>query len=321
MLLAKGGGASQRWRDSALYPAFRPTAKIYRFWLRGKARMGLGRVNRSSASCWAIGEFIADHVPQARSATVLIGTPGPVQKITVELRDVGGVIVGYVKLAATERAKWRLAREQRLLAMLPSGIGPAVLKSGAVDGIEALLLTPICGNPVAARLPPPPGVMAFTRLLPSTPAVRLAEHPWVMQVEHTAEAAALDDALDILDDRSWPVVLQHGDLTPWNLRRTPTGTIAAFDWEYGVTEGLPHLDLCHFMLQVQALIYRQPAALAAADVAIWLVHGTSIGLTRPTGRAFVQLAAFDAWHKAREDGIPDGTTLQLWRRAVWRGAW
>lgn len=36
-----------------------------------------------------------------------------------------------------------------------------------------------------------------------------------------------DPVADVLDDRSVPV---HGDLTPWNLRRTPRG-LALFDWE------------------------------------------------------------------------------------------
>lgn len=43
--------------------------------------------------------------------------------------------------------------------------------------------------------------------------------------------------------------VRHGDLTRPNLRVLLDGSLAAHDWERGVPEGLPGLDLAHFLVQ------------------------------------------------------------------------
>ena len=76
---------AQRWDDSAMYPAFRILARVYRLSLRASAAIGLGEVRRVQSSSWPLGEFVGEMFPEAVSAVTLVGTPGPTQKITVQV--------------------------------------------------------------------------------------------------------------------------------------------------------------------------------------------------------------------------------------------
>jgi hypothetical protein len=43
--------------------------------------------------------------------------------------------------------------------------------------------------------------------------------------------------------------IRHGDLTRPNLRRSPSGALWVHDWERGSFDGVPGLDLVHFLIQ------------------------------------------------------------------------
>jgi hypothetical protein len=64
--------------------------------------------------------------------------------------------------------------------------------------------------------------------------------------------AALDRDLAAL---VLPSVVVHGDFAPWNVR-LERGQLRAFDWEYGIVDGLPHLDALHHEIQVGRLLDR-----------------------------------------------------------------
>ena len=102
----------------------------------------------------------------------------------------------------------------------------------------------------------------------------------------------LDEAEVALMGVHLPPALMHGDFAPWNLR-TKQGNVAAFDWEYGVIEGVPWLDELHHVWQTCILLDKLaptvivqtldahaltlPANLdatqARALVSLYLVHG------------------------------------------------
>src|SRR5437016_1061621 len=98
-------GPVGRWRDSELYPAFRSLARGYRFLQRAKATAGLARSRVVESNGWALGQFIGELLPPIGSIAVLVGTPGPTQKTTIQFRDAGGRVTGYLKYSHTERAK------------------------------------------------------------------------------------------------------------------------------------------------------------------------------------------------------------------------
>ena len=72
--------ASQRWRHSGFYPAFRWTAQAFRVALRLRAALGLTRTQRNPDAKWALSAFVQDCLPELDAAVVSLGTPGPAQR-------------------------------------------------------------------------------------------------------------------------------------------------------------------------------------------------------------------------------------------------
>ena len=52
--------------------------------------------------------------------------------------------------------------------------------------------------------------------------------------------------------------IRHGDFTRWNVLRKPTGEIMVIDWEWGHPQGMPGLDLVHYLAQDARLVKRLP---------------------------------------------------------------
>lgn len=228
---------------------------------------------------WPLGELLRDVLPDANVAAVLIGTPGPAQKIVVECRDAHDRVLGYVKCAQLPAARRRLCHERDILNALPQGVGPSALKYASWQGGDALVLSPVPGIPLPCTLPAPPALLAFVRrLAASGPVVDGDDHPWLQR----ERATTLDSDLALLRARPWPVIFQHGDLAPWNVHRTSNGTVQAIDWEYGTATGFPFIDLAYYVLQTAALIYRWPPARAARYAAASLQDAC---LQEPSSRA------------------------------------
>jgi hypothetical protein len=319
-LYLPAGRFDERWRASSFYPASRFRARIYRLLLRAIATAGLAGVRTARSDRWRLGEFIQETLPQAVSASVLVGTPGPAQKITAQLRDEMGRIVGYLKYAEKGAARERLHKEHLMLSNIPEGLGPEALKYGVLGDGSALLTTPILGSQLPATLPPAEGVVGFSMTFAVSPPVPVEAHPWVCETRGGEGGRHLDACFEALAGRRWPVVAQHGDFAPWNLLRTSEGAIRAFDWEYGTLKGFPYLDLIFYFLQTSALMYRWSPARAIAYTIKFLTEEPWLGLSGTQVRALTRLAAFDAYHKALDDGHTPDTGLQPWRREIWEGA-
>jgi hypothetical protein len=310
----------ERWRASSFYPASRFPARLYRLLLRSKATTGLAGVRVARSNGWLLGEFIQDVLPQVVSAVILVGTPGPAQKITAQLRDGKGRIVGYLKYAEKVAARERLYNEHLVLAGIPEGLGPEALKYGVLGDGRALLTAPILGRRLPATLPPADGVVGFSMSFTVSPPVPVEAHPWVRKTNEGKGGGRLGSCFEALAGRRWPVVAQHGDFAPWNLLRRSEGTIRAIDWEYGTLEGFPHLDLAYYLLQTSALMYRWSPAKAADCTCKFLVKELRGALSSVEAKALTRLAAFDAYQKALDDGHTPDTGLQPWRRQIWKGA-
>jgi hypothetical protein len=308
----------QRWQDSAFYPASRLLARSYRFSLRVRAATGFGATRQTRLDDWPLGNFVGDVLPQATSAVVLVGTAGPAQKITVQILGSEGEVIGYLKYGDKIAARNRIRQESRLLRHIPSGLGPELIKFGSLGGGEALLMSVLSGKRLPATLPPTTSLVDFSMSLTVSPGLSFEAHPWVQCMRKTS-GQVCEPWFETLSDKAWTTVVQHGDFAPWNLLRKPEGTLGAIDWEYGILEGFPHLDLAYFVLQVLALIYRQGPLEAAERTARYLVGQPKLALNVEEARALTRLAAYDAYLKSREDGQPDGASLQEWRRSVWEG--
>jgi hypothetical protein len=311
-------GPIQSWKQSSFYPATRSLAQLYRLSLRLRAAVGIAETRTARSTDWPLRRFTQEVLPQLASAVVLIGTPGPAQAITVQLRDERDRVLGYLKYAEKDAALRRLRHEYHILSNLPAGIGPEPLKFGPFGKGEGLLNSAILGKPLNAALPPPNALVGLLDSYVVLPPVPLKYHPWVCRMQELG-APELDAWFELLAGRSWPVTVQHGDFAPWNLLRGYDGTLRAFDWEYGTLEGFPYLDLAYYALQTSALIYRQAPLEAASRVPEFLSRLPDLALTKAEAQALTRLAAYDAYQRSSEDGQPPDNGLQVWRRAVWRG--
>lgn len=307
---------SQRWDASSFYPASRTLARLYRLSLRARAAARLAEVRQVQSGVWPLGAFVRDVLPEVESAVTLVGTPGPAQKITARLLGGQGEVLGYLKYAHKEAARFRLRQEHRLLCNLPAEVGPDPLKFGSFADGEALLTTVLEGEKAPTSLPPADDLMDFLGTLAVSPSVPLEAHPWAKRIREEG-STKLEYWFESLADKSWPVVVQHGDLAPWNLLRKPDGTLGAIDWEYGVLDSFPHLDLAYYVLQIMALVRRQSPAAAAEYTIRYLNQDAGLTLSSKEARALTSLAAYDAYTKSREDGQPDDVRLQAWRRVIW----
>jgi hypothetical protein len=95
--------------------------------------------------------------------------------------------------------------------------------------------------------------------------------------------------------------------------------VIAIDWEYGTLQGFPGLDLAHYMLQTNVLIYRSSPIVAAQRAARFV--SCSLMVSSEEGGAIVRLAAYNAHRSAVEDGHPTTTLIQRWRQAIWESQW
>jgi hypothetical protein len=321
LLLSKSGGPIRRWRHSAFYPATRSMARLYRLALRGKLAIGWGEARHVVSERWILREFIDDCLPEMDSVVLHTRPSGPAQKFTIELHDRAGTIIGYVKYGTEPLARRRLEQEHAMLARLPAGMGPTPLKFGNMgDGI-ALLMSPLGGRVVPAKLPPTPEVLEFVKSLEVSAPISLAAHPYVRALRELV-GTQLDTVLEDLAGKAWPISLRHGDFAPWNLRQNRYArNLSAFDWEFGTPYGFPYADLAFFALQVAFLIYSWPPVRSAIYTTQWLEQQSTLGLTQREARALTRLAMFDAYRDARDDGYPDDHPMRAWRRRIWRGLW
>jgi hypothetical protein len=309
---------SRRWEGSKLYPASRWPARIYRLSLRASAATGMKKAHTAGSGDWRLGDFAEDVLPELNSVVVLAGTPGPAQKVTAQLRAANGKVLGYLKYADKKPARRRLRQEHKMLSELPFGVGPTLIKFGPMGDGEALLSSALPGELLPATLPAPEGVIALLDRLIVPPTHPLEVHPWVRHIRSRGLPPRLHSCLEALADRTWPVAIQHGDFAPWNLLRRSDGVLGAIDWEYGTPEGFPYMDLAYYILQTSALIYRRKPLSAAQHAAEYLTRLPAFDLDSAEAHALIHLAAYDAYLKGLEDGQPESTDLQTWRRKIWQ---
>lgn len=310
-LFMMSDGLLQRWRHSRLYPAYRPTAQLYRLALRLKAVLTIGASYQTTGFTWELAEFLQPVFPNVTAAVVLLGTPGPAQKITVQLWN-SDKVIGYLKFADKPAAKARLEREHTVLKALPQGIVPRVISYGTFNGGMALITAPVSGKALPARLASIRIANSYLNNLQQTSEYSIDNHPWVKRMR-TEHAKVIDAWLTPLFDYKWRTVFQHGDFAPWNILRSDHDRLLAIDWEYGSVDGFPMLDHAYFMLQVAVLMYRWSPEKAKA----YAVRQLSEKLSPIQATSIVNLAAFEGYQQALADGHSSEQQLQQWRRSVW----
>lgn len=257
-------GPRARYNGLALYPAVRWRSRAYRAALRlwlvagdGRHAHRLARVIPRDGGGWALGEKLLPYMPTLATAAVYVGTPGPEQKVTVQLMDVDGRVLGFAKYAASPRTRRLIANEARMLRTIPENTGPSLIRFMDFLEGELLVQTPLPGRILAPKLRPSRAQMRLLEHLvrPGQEVYTAPEHPFVESLRERAGGYGdmLEGVVADLKGGAWPIALSHGDLSPWNMRRH-RGACLAFDWEHGRQEGMAYLEAAHAPIQVASLL-------------------------------------------------------------------
>jgi hypothetical protein len=320
-LLVSARLLGRRWRDSAFYPAHRLLARGYKLLLRARTAVRIGQIRYATGGNSTVAEFLRGLVDDPQVPVVQIGTTCAAQKWTLRVADGAGKIRAYIKCGKSNFALNRLANEYKVLGALPKGMGPRLMKFGALANGSALCIAPLAGRPLRSdRSQWRPQLADFLERLNCHTPLDVASHPAFMRLAGDAPAV-IHDWIDRMSGQSWPVVIQHGDLAPWNIFATTDNhdgsSITALDWEFGNLQGAPYFDAAYYSLQIAALIDRLDPDSAMNYAISQLMRNPWPALEFTQAEAITALAAFEAWRTALADGDSHTEPLQQWQRAIW----
>jgi hypothetical protein len=222
-----------------------------------------------------------------------LGTPGSVQKLTVQVMRGDGGILGYLKMPLKSGAEQRLRHEADVLKKLHSfpklrAHIPRLLFAGAWDGRYVVFQSAIDGEAGPIRLTQ--SHEEFLKILHSCEPAMQSGRKLVQRIDQRwAKVAprlgtswqrlgreALRIASRELDSVQIACGVQHGDFVPWNTRVHPKGLIL-FDWESAAWEAPVLWDKFHFLTQTEChlnLQHNEPDAVEVrnANRALYLLY-------------------------------------------------
>lgn len=257
---------ANNWRvrgsGSGIYLAFRRSARAYRAALRAWITVGGARLTHRTRWCrgdeWPLGETLLPDLPTLSTAAILVGIPGPAQKITVQLMDGRGKVLGFAKYAASPYTRELIANEARMLQKLPESLAPRLVRFAPFLEGDLLVQTALPGKPRVPHMRLDTAQARFFGDLTDPERVYEApEHPFVRRLYSRAgdRRRMLEAVVEDLKDSEWRLAWLHGDMAPWNMHWWH-GDCLAFDWEHGKEEGFAYLDAAATLIQVASKIRR-----------------------------------------------------------------
>lgn len=208
---------------------------------------------------------------------IATGTPGPQRKVSLQVANQAGGVLGYAKYAASNAAVTLLRNEARALHALTqqplvSAVVPALYLAEPIGNGFLLAMAPVVDAAFQSRT-------ELTGAHLAALAELAARHGACLGNERIAELRQRVDRLSPTLAPVWrdrvegattrllanpaiqhmPTVASHGDFAPWNIRDgLPGQRIALLDWEQFHSARMPLWDAFHFVTQVALLL--QPRA-------------------------------------------------------------
>ena len=196
------------------------------------------------------------------SIVVYIGNPFPTRKALLFLVDKDARVQAVVKTPIYPAAKAAILNEANILAKLRQRLPlPRVLFVDEQEGIAGQSWVEGVSLPRIFRAE---HLELLTRLASEEVRVRLSDwrEPLADRIARTrppVDPTLLDRALSLLESRDeMKSCVEHGDFTPWNLRRLEDGRLTLIDWEWAVEAGLPWQDVCRYFY-LQDYLFREGA--------------------------------------------------------------
>jgi hypothetical protein len=222
---------------------------------------------------------------------VSLGTPGPVQKLTVQVMRSDGKILGYLKMPLKPGAEQRLRHEADTIEKLQRFAKirahiPRLLFAGSWEGRFVVFQSAIEGE--AGPVCMTERHEEFLKILQDCEPVMLPGRKLVQRVAQRWEKTAprlesswqglgreaLRVASHELNSASIECGVQHGDFVPWNMRVQPKGLIL-FDWESAAWEAPALWDRFHFLAQTECHLnqrHDESAEVRAHNRALYLLY-------------------------------------------------
>ena len=229
-------------------------------------------------------EKLATEVTGEKNVTFAfsIGTPGSVQKFTIQLMDAQGAILGYMKLPLKAPAEQRLRHEAEVLQKLHTfphlrAHIPTVLFAGDWEGHYVLFQSAINGKPGPTRWTNHHEEFLETlhgcapAMLPGRKLVQKIAQRWNQSAPRLGAnwqrigRSALKSASHDLDTAQIACGIHHGDFVSWNTRVGPK-SLFVFDWESASWETPALWDKFHFLAQTECHLNRSHKESGAVDV-------------------------------------------------------
>lgn len=302
-----------RLRYALSYPAFKKIARLYRYYLGTKAFTGHLDMQISHSDNTEFLEFLRLSDLGVVIPVIIIGTPGPTQKLTLKLYDQSQQVVGYLKFGESPICRQRLQQEENMLRTLPVGLGPKFIKSGSIGNGWGLLITPVPGNPMSPYLPSPKSVWRLLTSLIQKEAFAIDKHPRIVQL--MKQSPEVEKWLSVLKKYQWPICYEHGDFAPWNLLQHHR-KLCAIDWEYGHIEGFPFFDIIYYYTQVAWLVYRWSPEKTLMKLKSFMIERIISDYNGKEVNAIIVLALTASNNARLKDGHPVNDKMIQWRKQM-----
>lgn len=323
-------------------------------------------------------DLLRNWFPQTDRVVLVAGAASdPKQKLVAKLVDQGGKMVGFVKFGEKPLARQRIETEAEILQSLPAGCGPCFQGVEKSEPYSCFAMSAVDGKMPEAKLPASVDSYQLSAVREYLERLRISDvtfgvddHPAIMRIRKEVAGGGwqvasdprqpstineqLDSLLEPLREQRWPLVIQHGDFTPWNVLRISEGRrlkvedgslssvvshqsseLCAIDWEEGTTEGFPHFDFIYYILQTAYFMHHWSAAQASAYARDVLSSQLSVDRDCPTTTNYqpstepfsvpshpssvisslIKLAALDAWLAGERGGL-SGKPLQQFRLSI-----
>lgn len=261
LILPAAPGVAER--ALTLYPAQRRLARVAKralgLALRLKVPFKAQTLQVSLATPFAIFlRSIAGTANEMPPFALLTGNPSvPGRRFTLLLFSSDGTPVAVVKAGLTQEARALIRKETAFVLEHSSVAGvPPLLGTLESEQISAFATNYFDGEAPTAE--PPCDLDVFLRRWVNfDETVRVAD----LRVWRTLLAAIADSPLLInfagrLGGARVHPTVWHGDFAPWNIRISPDGKWAVFDWETGDVRGIPGWDWVHYIVSSGILIRR-----------------------------------------------------------------
>jgi len=287
--VAVPGNEMARWLLPAAVPEIARVLASwapYRWWsrvgwaaVRAANRMGrVGRIPGVSmleveGTCGADWTSLGWQLSEPPIPVIYVGTPGGKRKAVVHLVErATGRCKAVVKVPLTQEARAAVLHEAEVLdvlAMENCELSPRLLH---VDWARAISTqTFVEGRPGARKLAAEYWEVLHSLLL-SGETTSLVEHgqKWAVMIasqnnDDEDSGPVIDAIKGLRDPTPLPACWEHGDFTPWNIKRLPSGGCALLDWEDAERKGLPLQDAYHF-LHMQDFLFGKRPQLHVVDV-------------------------------------------------------